>query len=94
MSPQPVKPPTPDKTIDLVVVVSGQPTNVSVNVNQWIAQVIHEALQRSGNTGQDPSQWDLRLEGGELLDPALRAGDGGLTDGMTLFLNPRAGAGG
>jgi hypothetical protein len=94
MSPQPVKPPKPDRTIDLVVVVSGQPTPVRVNSNQTIAHLIHEALQQSGNKGQDPSQWDLRLEGGDLLDPGLRVGDVGLTDGMTLYLNPRAGAGG
>lgn len=94
MSPQPVKPPKPDKKVDLVVVVSGQPTSVTVNINQSIAHLIHEALQSSGNTGQDPSQWDLRREGGELLDPGVRVGDVGLVDGMTLFLNPRAGAGG
>lgn len=94
MSPQPVRPPKSDKTIDLVVVVSGQPTNVSVNVKQSVAHLIHKALERSGNTGQDPTQWDLRREGGELVDPALRVGEVGLSDGMTLFLNPRAGAGG
>lgn len=94
MSPQPTKPPKPDREVDLVVVVSGQPTRVRVNVNQMVAQLIHEALQQSGNHGQDPSQWDLRLEGGDLLDPGQRLTDVGLTDGMTLYLNPRAGAGG
>jgi hypothetical protein len=87
-------PPRSDKKIEIVVIVSGQPTPVTVNSNQTIAHLIHEALQRSGNTGHDPDQWELRREGGELLDPAGRVGVAGLADGMTLFLNPLAGAGG
>lgn len=86
--------PRSDNKIDLVVIVSGQPTPVTVNGNQKITHLIHEALQRSGNTGQEPDQWELRREGGELLDGDARVGASGLTDGMTLFLNPRAGAGG
>lgn len=87
-------PPRNDNKIDLAVIVSGQPTPVTVNANQTISHLIHEALQRSGNTGQDPDQWELRLEGGQLLESGSRVGAAGLVDGMTLFLNPRAGAGG
>jgi hypothetical protein len=87
-------PPAKDKKIELVVVVSGQPTPVTVNANQTVAHLVHEALKRSNNTGQDPDQWELRLEGGQLLEPAGRVSEAGLADGMTLFLNPRAGAGG
>ena len=87
-------PPKPDKHLDLVVVVSGQPTAVRVNANQRLEQLVREALHESGNAGQDPEAWELRREGGDLLELGQRAGDAGLTDGMTLYLNPRAGAGG
>ncbi len=84
----------PDRHLDLVVVVSGQPQPVRINANQTLEHVVREALQRSGNHGQPPADWELRTENGTLLDQQLRAADAGLVDGMTLFLNPRAGAGG
>ncbi len=84
----------PDKHLDVVVVVSGQPTAVRINANQELEKLVREALRESGNKGQDPSSWELRLEGGDLLDLGQRAGEAGLIDGMTLYLNPRAGAGG
>jgi len=84
----------PDRHLDLVVVVSGVATPVRVNVNERLEQVVREALRESGNAGQPPEQWELRRESGEPLDQSLRVGDAGLTDGATLTLQPRAGAGG
>ena len=52
------------QNIDVIVVVSGQPERLKVNVHQTLEQLIHEALQRSGNQGQAPSEWELRREDG------------------------------
>lgn len=83
-----------DQQLDLIVVVSGQPERIRVNVHQTFEHLIREALQRSGNQGQAPSEWELRTQDGILLDQGLRVGDATLADGTTLFLNPHAGAGG
>jgi hypothetical protein len=80
--------------IDVTVVVSGQPVRVKVNVHQTVEHLIHEALQQSGNKGQAPSEWELRREDGTLLNQSARVAEAGLLEGVTLFLNPRAGAGG
>lgn len=85
----------PDKNnIELVVVVSGQPERLRVNTHQTLEHLVHEALQKSGNHGQAPSDWELRTEEGALLDQSIMIGAGGLVDGVTLFLSPKAGAGG
>lgn len=86
--------PQPDKKFDLTVVVSGQPVKVTVNPHQSVEHLVHEALQRSGNQGQAPDQWELRTEAGALLDQSLDVASAGIADGLTLFLNPRTGAGG
>ena len=82
------------ENIDLVVVVSGQPERLKVNVHQTLEHLVHEALQKSGNQGQAPSDWELRTEDGALLDKSQTVADAGITDGTTLFLSPKAGAGG
>lgn len=83
-----------EQNIDVTVVVSGQPTRLKVNVHQTVEHLIHEALKESGNKGQAPAEWELRREDGALLDQSSRVADAGLVAGVTLFLNPRAGAGG
>lgn len=82
------------KNIDVTVVVSGQPERLKVNVHQTLDHLVHEALQRSGNQGQASSDWELRTEDGRLLDQSLTVATAGIHDGMTLFLSPKAGAGG
>lgn len=83
-----------DHHIDVIVVVSGQPQPVRINTNQKLEKLVREALNSTSNHGQPPGEWELRREDGSLLEQNLRVGDVGLVDGMTLFLNPRAGAGG
>jgi Protein of Unknown function (DUF2604) len=78
----------------LVIVVSGQPTTIRVNPHQTVEHLVHEALQESGNKGQPPSEWELRRSDGGLIEQGLRIDNAGITDGMTLYLSPRAGAGG
>jgi len=84
----------PDKHIQLVIVVSGQPLQETINPNERLEVLVRKALNESGNHGQPPGDWELRREDGTLLDQQQRADDAGLHDGMTLFLTPRAGAGG
>ena len=86
--------PEQEQNIDVIVVVSGQPEHIRVNVHQTLEQLVREALRESGNEGQAPSDWELRLEDGSLLDQGLRVQDAGVIAGMTLFLSPKAGAGG
>jgi hypothetical protein len=82
------------ENIDVTVVVSGQPERLKVNVHQTLDQVVHEALQRSGNHGQASSDWELRTEDGRLLEQSLTVAASAIHEGATLFLSPRAGAGG
>lgn len=79
---------------DVIVVVSGSPVTVRIKSNQILEHLVHEALKESGNVGQPPSDWELRTQSGALLAQSEQAGDAGLHEGETLFLNPRAGAGG
>jgi Protein of Unknown function (DUF2604)/WXG100 protein secretion system (Wss), protein YukD len=84
----------PSQNIEVTVVVSGQPERIKVNVNQTLEHLVHEALQKSDNKGQAPSEWELRTEDGRLLDQSQTVSAAGIQDGMTLFLSPKAGAGG
>ena len=82
------------QNIDVIVVVSGQPERLKVNVHQTVEHLVHEALQKSGNNGQAPSEWELRTEDGRLLEQSTTIAAAGIQDGVTLFLSPKAGAGG
>ena len=82
------------QNITLVVVVSGQPSSVKVNLHQSIEKLVQEALRDSGNKGQAPSEWELRKSDGGLIEQTLSVEEAGLFEGMTLYLSPRAGAGG
>ena len=82
------------QNITVVRVVSGQPISVKVNLHQAVEHVVKEALKQSGNQGQAPSDWELRKSDGALIEQGLTAQAAGLVDGMTLYLSPKAGAGG
>ncbi len=84
----------PDNHLEVVIVVSGAPEAVRVNRNEPLKNAVREALRESGNHGQHPEDWELRTEAGQLLALSLNAGEAGLFDGQTLFLSPKAGAGG
>ncbi|HUY52741.1 MAG TPA: DUF2604 domain-containing protein [Streptosporangiaceae bacterium] len=86
--------PHPAPFLDLIVVVSGSPHPVRVDIHQTLEHVVAEALRESGNVGQPPADWELRTEDGMLLNQATRVDAAGLREGQTLFLSPRAGAGG
>ena len=85
---------SPTENIHVTVVVSGQSVKVTVNIHQKVEHLVREALQNTGNQGQPPADWELRSSDGSLLEQALTIGAAGIVDGATLYLNPRAGAGG
>ena len=85
---------TKSENVNVQVVVSGQPTAIKANIHQTVQHLVVEALRESGNKGQPPSEWELRTSDGALIDQSLAIGAAGITDGITLFLSPRAGAGG
>jgi len=88
------KPTASQPNIDVIVVVSGTPQPIRVNIHQKLEQLVEEALRESGNVGQPASEWEMRSENGQQLDITMRIMDAGVVAGETLFLNPRAGAGG
>lgn len=83
-----------DPNIAIVVIVSGQPISLKVNIHQQVDHLIREALQQTGNKGQPPSEWELRTAAGTIIDQSLTIENAGIVEGVTLYLNPRAGAGG
>lgn len=86
--------PEADHEIEIVVVVSGVPKSVRVNLMEPLRDVVREVLAMSGDAGRSPDEFELRTESGTLLDLDSRVGQAGISNGETLFLNPRAGAGG
>lgn len=80
--------------ITLTVIVSGQPVSIMVNPHQKVEHLIREALNESGNKGQAPSEWELRTADGMLIDDGATIEDAGIVAGVTLYLSPKAGAGG
>jgi hypothetical protein len=86
--------PKSDPNITVIVVVSGQPTTLKANVHQKVEHLVKEALEQTGNKGQPSADWELRTTDGALVEQTLRVEDAGIVEGMTLYLSPRAGAGG
>lgn len=76
---------------NLEIVVNGQPTVVTANVNAPLKSVIEKALEQTGNAGQPPDNWEFRNAAGQLLDDSKKVGD---FVGDKLFLNLKAGVGG
>lgn len=83
-----------DKKLDVVMVVNGAPKELSFPLGQKLRGVVEETLSKTGNTGQSADNWELRTEGGEILDLDKHLDDYGFPDNVKLFLNPKAGIGG
>jgi hypothetical protein len=83
-----------EPNITVIIIVSGQATSVTINVHQKVEHLAHEALKQTGNQGQQASAWELRTVDGRLVDQSLTVEAAGIVMGITLYLSPRAGAGG
>ena len=79
--------------ITVTVVVSGEDVSVSVNTHEKVAVLVHKSLEESGNEGQPIENWVLKSDTSP-IDFELRISESGITDGMKLYLNPKAGEGG
>lgn len=82
------------KEIEVRVVVNGRPVEVKIKVEEHVSRLIEEALNKSGNSGQPASNWELRDASGTVLDPARKIESYDIHQGATLFLNLKAGIGG
>jgi hypothetical protein len=87
-------PTMPNNRETLTIVVNGNPVVIEVNLNAPLRTVIEKALHESGNNGQPPQNWELRSEGGELLDLSQKIGEYNFPETIKLFLNLKAGIGG
>lgn len=81
--------------IDLTVVVNGDDQSVTVNLNQKVESLMREALRKVGINNPDLSEWHLRFEeGGPVIGADQKVADAGISNGMTLYLDPDEGGGG
>ena len=81
-------------TVDLAVIVNGQPTVVEANQHAPLHSIIGKALEQTGNSGQPPENWEFRDAGGALLDGSKKIEDFQFPADVKLFLNLKAGIGG
>jgi Predicted metal binding domain/Protein of Unknown function (DUF2604) len=79
---------------DLAVIVNGQPTVVSANVNAPLHTIIPKALEQTGNLGQPPENWELRDSAGVALDADKKIASFDFEPDVKLFLSLKAGVGG
>ncbi len=83
-----------DKQIEFTIVVNGQPVAVKVNRYDEIGEAVSQALKESGNSGQPIGNWELRNDSGQIIDIEKKIADSDIKEGVTLFLNLKAGVGG
>jgi hypothetical protein len=83
-----------EQHVNVVVVVSGVPRAERVPLGAPLSQLVKKVLNDSGDQGRPVGDFELRTEDGRELDLSMSGREAGLFDGQTLFLNPRAGAGG
>lgn len=88
------KPDNGDKKITLVVIVSGNPTEVEANPKQKLQVVAQKALENTGNTSRPLKDWTLKTRDGVVLDMSNTVESYDLKDGDQLFLTLDAGVGG
>jgi hypothetical protein len=84
----------PQKKSVITVVVNGKSTQIEANDNAPLQSIVGKALANTGNTGQEKESWELRDEGGNCLDLSKKIEEFGFPEGVTLFLNVKAGVGG
>ena len=79
------------KSVEITVVVNGQPTEVAAEENASVESLIEPALRQTGNAGQPADNWELRDQQGNDVKPSHKVRQ---YVGQTLFLNLKAGVGG
>jgi hypothetical protein len=87
-------PSNPHKPIDIIVVVSGHATPVTISPEEPTSALVREALRLAGDVGQNPEDYELTNESGALLPQNLKVGENGIVAGATLYLGVAEGTGG
>ena len=87
------KPEEKKNKLDLVVVVSGDDVEITVNPHQQVTDLVEEALRESGNKGQPPEEWVLKA-GTTVISANQTISAAGITEQTKLYLNPKRGEGG
>jgi len=80
--------------VNLVVVISGVPRAEQVALGAPLSHLVQQVLKESGDHGRREEDFELRTEDGRQLNLERSGREEGIHEGQTLFLNPRAGAGG
>ncbi len=82
-------------TIDLQIVVNGNPVAVNANLNEPLIALLVPTLKKAGVAGDpEPDRWVFKDENGNVLDKHKKIGDFGFAAGATIFLSLEAGIAG
>lgn len=88
------RPKEQETTVTLTVVVNGTRTEVTAEGNDALVSVRDKALLQTNNVGRPAEDWELKTEGGDVLDLATLMRDSGFASGTVLFLSLKAGVAG
>ena len=78
----------------LTFIVNGKETNVEkVNLHQPLKVSVEKALEETGNTGRELSDWQIKLNDTD-LDIAKKVEECNIPSDAKIFLSLRAGQGG
>jgi len=82
-----------EKKIVITFIVQGKEFSIEVNINQNIKGAVHQALKQAGQQGS-LERWELRTEGGEVINMNSSFKEQNIVDSIKLFLSKGAGRGG
>lgn len=82
-----------DVSLSLVFIVMGQDVVVEAYLSDLLSKVVADVILKTGNTGRQPDEWEIRAERGELVAPSTLVSDA-IQISKRFFLSPRAGVGG
>ena len=82
-----------EKKFLITFVIQGKEFPIEVNINQNINGAVHKALKQSDQQGSLEG-WELRTEGGQLIDMNSSFKDKNIISPTKLYLSKGAGRGG
>lgn len=82
-----------EKKIIITFVIQGKEFPIEVNINQNIKGAVHKALKQANQQGSLEG-WELRTEGGKLIDMNSSFKDQNIINPTKLYLSKGAGRGG
>ena len=82
-----------ENKIVITFVIQGKEFPIEVNINQNIKGAVHKALKQAAQQGSIEG-WELRTEGGEVIDMNSSFKDKNIISPTKLYLSTGAGRGG